>query len=153
MLGQSCSSSRMKPKQYFILEIFDVSSYRAIVVSSILTMCAAEPWWVNSIVRNPVIIPYTHGQKCLGRIYLDTTFATKEDIYRTFPAKSVGIAELLEKVSKYPEDTVFHFNAWTLGYEDVWIALSSFLRSQVRSSINSARYKELMIGLDPCRSV
>lgn len=132
MLGQSCSSSRMKPKQYFTPVTFDVSSSIDIVVSFLLTMFAAEPWWVNSIVRNPVVIPYTHGQKRLSRIYLDTTFATKEDIYREFPAKSVGLAELLEKVSKYPEDTVFHFNAWTLGYEDVWIALSSFLRSQVR---------------------
>ena len=133
MLGQSCSSSRMKPKQYFTPVTFDVSSSIEIVASFFfLTMFAAEPWWVNSIVRNPVVIPYTHGQKRLSRIYLDTTFATKEDIYRRFPAKSVGLAELLEKVSKYPEDTIFHFNAWTLGYEDVWIALSSFLRSQVR---------------------
>ena len=144
MLGQSCSSSRMKPKQYFTLVIFDVSSCIEIVVSCILTMFAAEPWWVNSIVRNPVVIPYTHGQKRLGKIYLDTTFATKEDVYRKFPAKSVGLAELLEKVSKYPEDTVFHFNAWTLGYEDVWIALSSFLQSQVRQSLNFASSKGLI---------
>lgn len=114
-----------------------------IVVSFILTMFAAELWWVNSIVRNPVVIPYTHGQKRLGKIYLDTTFATKEDIYRKFPSKSVGLAELLNKVSKYPKETVFHFNAWTLGYEDVWIALSSFLRSQVRQSLNFANSKVL----------
>ena len=132
MLGLSCSSSKMKPKQYFILVTFDVSFCIEIVVSFNLTAIIAEPWWVNSLVRNPVVIPYTHGHKCLGRIYLDTTFATKKDIYRKFPAKSAGLAELLEKVSRYPKDTVFHFNAWTLGYEEVWIALSNFLRSQVR---------------------
>lgn len=132
MLELSCSSSKMKPKQYFILVIFDVSFCIEIVVSFNLTVFLAEPWWVNSLVRNPVVIPYTHGHKCLRRIYLDTTFATKKDIYRKFPAKSAGLAELLEKVSNYPKDTVFHFNAWTLGYEDVWIALSNFLRSQVR---------------------
>ena len=132
MLGLSCSSSKTKPKQYFTLVTFDVSFCIKIESSSNLTIIVAEPWWINSIVRNPVVIPYTHGQKRLDKIYLDTTFATKKDIYRKFPAKSAGLAELLEKVSKYPKDTVFHFNAWTLGYEDVWVALSHFLRSQVR---------------------
>lgn len=116
-----------------------------IVVSFNLTVFVAEPWWVNSLVRNPLVIPYTHGHKCLDRIYLDTTFATKKDIYRRFPAKSAGLAELLEKVSEYPKDTVFHFNAWTLGYEDVWIALSNFLRSQVRQSFNPASSKGLIL--------
>ncbi len=132
MLGLSCSSSKMKPKRYFTLVTFEVSFSIKFEVSPNLTVFVAEPWWVNSIIRNPVVIPYAHGQKRLGRIYLDTTFATKKDIYRKFPTKSAGLAELLEKVSKYPKDTVFHFNAWTLGYEDVWIALSNFLRSQVR---------------------
>lgn len=145
MLGLSCSSSKMKPKQYFTLVTFDVSFCIEIIVSSNLTVFVAESWWVNSMVRNPVLIPYTHGHKRLGKIYLDTTFATKKDIYRKFPAKSTGLAELLEKVSKYPRDTVFHFNAWTLGYEDVWIALSSFLRSQVRLSFDFAGSKGLIL--------
>ena len=91
----------------------------------------SEPWWVNSLVRNPVVIPYTLGNKRLSKIYLDTTFATKDDLYRKFPSKATGIRELLEKILQYPEDTVFHFHAWTLGYEDVWIALSGALKTQV----------------------
>ena len=91
----------------------------------------AEPWWVNSLIRNPVILPYTHSLKRLDKIYLDTTFASKADRCRRFPTKADGLEELLKKVSRYPIDTVFHFNAWTFGYEDVWIALSSALRSQV----------------------
>lgn len=78
-------------------------------------------------------------------IYLDTTFASKHDILRKFPAKATGIAELLEKVSMYSKDTVFHFNAWTLGYEDVWIALSRTLRSQVRAVVKSIRIMMLML--------
>ena len=31
-------------------------------------------------------------------------------------------------------DTVFHFHAWTFGYEDVWVALSNALQTQVRVS-------------------
>lgn len=83
------------------------------------------------MVRNPVILPYTHGLKRLDKIYLDTTFASKKHHCRRFPSKADGLKELLEKVSKYPIDTVFHFHAWTFGYEDVWIALSSALRSRI----------------------
>ncbi|KAL2039199.1 hypothetical protein N7G274_007867 [Stereocaulon virgatum] len=91
----------------------------------------SEPWWVNSLIRNPVVLAYSHGHKRLDRIYLDTTFATKDGPYRRFPTKSAGLAELLEKVLKYPKETIFHFNSWTFGYEEVWIALSSTLRSQI----------------------
>lgn len=91
----------------------------------------SETWWINSLVRNPIILPYTLGAKRLDKLYLDTTFATKDGRYRRFPSKAAGIKELLEKVSRYPQHTVFHFHAWTLGYEDVWIALSSVLDTRV----------------------
>jgi hypothetical protein len=48
-----------------------------------------------------------------------------------FPTKAEGLKELLQKVSKYPGDTIFHFSAWTFGYEGVWMALSRALKSQV----------------------
>lgn len=89
----------------------------------------SETWWVNSLVQNPVLIPYTLGPRRLDCMYLDTTFATKSEPYREFPSKSEGVRELLEKVEKYPKDTLFYFQAWTFGYENVWIALSAFLQS------------------------
>ncbi|KAI9705946.1 MAG: Protein artemis [Candelina mexicana] len=91
----------------------------------------SESWWINSLVRNPVLVPYTFGTLRLDKIYLDTTFAVNSDQYRCFPSKAEGLRELLELIALYPDDTVFHFNAWTLGYEEVWIALSSALKSQV----------------------
>lgn len=91
----------------------------------------AEPWWVESLVRNPVFIPYTLGDHRLDRIYLDTTFATKSDIYASFPSKAEGIKELLQKIKAYPEDTIFYFRSWTFGYEDVWLALSAALKTRV----------------------
>ena len=91
----------------------------------------SEPWWVDSLIRNPVIIPYAQALRRLDRIYLDTTFATKSEINRSFPTKAEGIGELLQKVLTYPPETIFHFNAWTFGYEDVWVALSSALDSRV----------------------
>jgi DNA cross-link repair 1C protein len=91
----------------------------------------SEPWWINSLVQNPVLLPYATGLKCLDNIYLDTTFASNLFLYREFPSKKSGIEELLSKVLKYPPHTCFHVQSWTFGYESVWVALSSFLKSQI----------------------
>ncbi|KAI1619897.1 DNA cross-link repair 1C protein [Exophiala viscosa] len=91
----------------------------------------SEPWWVTSIVQNPVLLPYACGLKTLDCIYLDTTFASREEPYRDFPTKAEGIKELLDKVDQCPPDTTFYFRAWTLGYENVWTALSNFLQSRI----------------------
>jgi DNA cross-link repair 1C protein len=91
----------------------------------------SEPWWVNSLVQNPVLLPYAAGIRRLDNIYLDTTFAAKFFPFREFQSKRSGVEELLSKVSKYPPDTCFYFESWTFGYENVWVALSSFLKSQI----------------------
>ncbi|RAH79584.1 hypothetical protein BO86DRAFT_457776 [Aspergillus japonicus CBS 114.51] len=91
----------------------------------------AEPWWVDSIIRHPILVPYTLGTKQLDKIYLDTTFARPSHICRVFPSKAEGLAELLLKVDAYPEKTTFYFRAWTMGYEEVWMALAAALRSKV----------------------
>lgn len=91
----------------------------------------SEPWWVNSLVQNPVVLPYAAGVKTLNCIYLDTTFASKSDRYKEFPSKAQGLKELLQKIAQYPKETTFYIEAWTFGYENVWIALASFLESQI----------------------
>ncbi|CAI7637005.1 unnamed protein product [Penicillium crustosum] len=91
----------------------------------------AETWWVSSLLRHPVLIPYTLGQKRLDKLYLDSTFASKTNPFREFPSKAEGLSELLQKVQAYPDDTVFYFRAWTFGYEDVWIALSAALNTKI----------------------
>ena len=91
----------------------------------------SEPWFVNSLTRNPFLIEYTSGLKSLDCIYLDTSNTSPTE----FPTKADGIKELLQKVSNYPPDTVFHFTAWTFGYEEVWMALSKALKSPVRSTM------------------
>lgn len=87
----------------------------------------SEPWFVSSITRNPSIVEFATGIRTLDKIYLDTSFT--DDI--EFQTKADGIRELLCKVAKYPADTVFHFQAWTYGFEHVWIALAKALKSRV----------------------
>lgn len=102
-----------------------------------LIFSTAETWWIDGLVRHPVLISYSFGEKRLDRVYLDTTFADQRETHRRFPSKADGLKELLFKVARYPNDTVFHFHAWTFGYEDVWIALSSALKSQVGLKFSS----------------
>ncbi|KAI1141751.1 Metallo-hydrolase/oxidoreductase [Hypoxylon sp. FL0543] len=87
----------------------------------------SEPWWVNAIARNPSVIEYSTGLKTLDCIYLDTSMLDD------FPlqTKAEGLRELLKKVARYPQDTIFHMQAWTYGYEEVWVALSKALNSKI----------------------
>jgi DNA cross-link repair 1C protein len=91
----------------------------------------AEPWWVDSLVQNPFLLPFACSLKQLDCIYLDTTFSTHDNAYRHFPTKAEGLKELLTKVGEFPKDTTFYFRAWTLGYEQVWAALSSALTCRI----------------------
>jgi hypothetical protein len=108
----------------------------------------AETWWVNSLVQNPVLLPYTLGSRRLDCMYLDTTFATKKEPFREFPSKAEGIRELLSKVSKFPDDTTFYFHSWTFGYENVWIAISTFLGSRIHLDGYRARIYGSLSTLD-----
>lgn len=90
-----------------VLLVFEGNGKAALYTGDI----RSEPWFVNAIARSPALIEYSCGLKTLDTIYLDTSFT--DDF--SFPPKSEGIRELLEKVSKYPKDTIFHFQAWTYG--------------------------------------
>ena len=120
-------------RQFCIPATFDVSYYGVSIMLSAwpFNPCAAEPWWVEALVRNPTVVPYALGIRRLDTIYLDTTFATGRHNNPAFPTKAEGLAELLSKVAHYPHSTVFHFHAWTFGYEQVWIALANALNSRV----------------------
>lgn len=109
----------------------------------------AESWWVNSLVQNP-ILPYSSGHKRLDTIYLDTTYANRSEVDQQFPSKAEGLRELLTKVSSYPPDTFFHFEAWTFGYEKAWTALSACLGSQIHLDRYRWRLYRSLLHLPQC---
>ncbi|KAK6338657.1 hypothetical protein TWF696_009468 [Orbilia brochopaga] len=91
----------------------------------------AEPWWLEKLKRNPILLPYCRGIKVLDCLYLDTTHASFEASHLSFSPKADGIADLLATVAKYPPTTIFHLNTWTTGYEDAWVALAAHFNAQI----------------------
>ncbi|KAI6857745.1 hypothetical protein KC338_g5280 [Hortaea werneckii] len=115
----------------------------------------SEAWLIDTWCRHPLLIPYVCSGKRkplkrLDCIYLDTTFAQEADPYREFSSKAEGLRELLLAVSRYPEDTLFYFDSWTFGYEDVWQTLSASLNSQVHvDHYRYGLYRALFNGTEP----
>ena len=118
-----CKSSQSAGKALLIITVFEKDSTAVLYTGDI----RSEPWFVNSLTRNPFLIEYTTGLKTLDCIYLDTS--NTENI--AFPSQAEGLVELVDKVLQYPSETVFHFSSWTFGYEKVWLALSKALKSPV----------------------
>ncbi|KAI5781810.1 beta-lactamase-like protein, partial [Geopyxis carbonaria] len=100
----------------------------------------AEDWWVDHLKRHPVLLPYTTGMKRLDKLYLDTSWGWRG--YDKFASKREGVQELLNKLFKYPDDTIFHLNTWTFGYEDVWVALAAAFNSKIH--LNSYLFRLYM---------
>ncbi|KAK3381510.1 beta-lactamase-like protein [Podospora didyma] len=124
-----------------VMFLFETKSKAALYTGDI----RSEPWFVNTIARSPALIEYSSGDKTLDTIYLDTSFT--EDV--EFQTKAEGIRELLQKVSSYPSETVFHFQAWTYGYEDVWIALSKALDTKIHVDDYKMLIYNSLIARDP----
>ncbi|KAF3394401.1 5' exonuclease Apollo [Penicillium rolfsii] len=105
----------------------------------------AEKWWVESLIRNPFLIPYTLGGKQLDNLYLDTTYLRHAGVPpETFCSKAESIAQLLKRIQKFPPETIFHLGAWTFGYEEVWLALAAALKTKVHlDAYQSALYQSL----------
>ena len=116
----------------------------------------AEKWWVESIKRHPLLLRYVATVKdtChrLDAIYLDTTFVDGGlgDPYRHFPSKADGITELLREVARYPRGTLFYFDSWTFGYEDVWQVLCASVGAQFHvDDYRHGLYRALANGPEP----
>ena len=95
----------------------------------------SEPWFVNSILRNPCLLEYVCGVRTLDKIYLDTSFTHGAG----FQTKAQGLTELLCKVSAYPSDTIFHLQAWTFGYlspfSDLTFSVITFKRTRQAADV------------------
>ncbi|KAJ7474010.1 beta-lactamase-like protein, partial [Mycena latifolia] len=107
----------------------------------------AEPWFLESITRNPFLQPYlasldAHSSgsgdplsKTLEAIYLDTASVMSSAIVPTKADATTGLVNLMKL---YPPTTYFFINSWTWGYEDVLKAVSRAFRAPIHFD----RYKQ-----------
>ncbi|KAK9477886.1 hypothetical protein V1514DRAFT_282006, partial [Lipomyces japonicus] len=127
---------QLDPKQQITVTLIDVRSTMFLIEGQGKTILytgdiLAEDWWLNSLSRSPLLLPYVYGFMTINTIYLDTTFCSQKLKYGKFPPKAVGSQLLLKGMARYPNDVVFHINAWTWGYEELLIALSAGMNSKI----------------------
>ncbi|KAG8688199.1 hypothetical protein FRC09_013053, partial [Ceratobasidium sp. 395] len=93
----------------------------------------AEPAMVARLAKNRHLAPYHHdpnGQlssKKLECIYLDTASMLGTQVA---PSKAEAIDGLVKLIELCPQDTQFFINAWTWGYEDIFLRLKSHFNTQ-----------------------
>lgn len=101
----------------------------------------AEPWFLESIRRNPILqqylapsdTPRQHSSrytvsKRLETIYLDTAcMFGMEDV----PPKDEAVSSLLRLMEYYPKSTRFFLNFWTWGYEDLYKGIARHFQAKV----------------------
>ncbi|KAJ2917067.1 hypothetical protein MD484_g3337, partial [Candolleomyces efflorescens] len=120
----------------------------------------AEPWFLDSISRNPFLQPYLFSDrpgklnKTLEAIYLDTACVMSEI---EVPTKAVGTSGLVELLECFPDDVYFFINAWTWGYEDILKAIANAFQTKASNHVYkygiyqhlSDPYLRLITTLDP----
>ncbi|KAH6915130.1 beta-lactamase-like protein [Coprinopsis sp. MPI-PUGE-AT-0042] len=98
----------------------------------------AEPWFLDSLRRNPFLQPYIHHEsalsstnpvtKTLEAIYLDTACVLSN---AEIPTKESATAGLVTLMRRFPSDVYFFLNVWTMGYEDILKAISAGFQAKI----------------------
>ncbi|TFK19414.1 hypothetical protein FA15DRAFT_674467 [Coprinopsis marcescibilis] len=98
----------------------------------------AEPWFLDSLTRNPFLQPYLHNESSEGKpcpltrtleaIYLDTASVLYS---KEVPTKHSATSGLVTLMKLFPETTYFFINTWTWGYEDVLKAVASAFQTPI----------------------
>ncbi|KAH9480452.1 Protein artemis [Psilocybe cubensis] len=105
----------------------------------------AEPWFLESITRNPILQPYLSPtvepqndlstesmspvlSRSLEAIYLDTACVMSK---LKIPTKADATAGLIELMKLLPSSTYFYINSWTWGYEDILKAIAREFQSKI----------------------
>ncbi|KAK9450967.1 beta-lactamase-like protein [Limtongia smithiae] len=93
----------------------------------------AEDWWTRELQRNPILFPYTHGFARIDTIYLDTSCCSSPAMCIEAASNERGTGYMIKRILDYPPDTIFHFNSWTLGYEELFIAICRAFNTQIHT--------------------
>ncbi|KAF9902992.1 hypothetical protein EC991_004326 [Linnemannia zychae] len=75
---------------------------------------------------------FSSSMQPIDRLYLDTTCC--HPAFETFPSREFAIADLLTFINRRPRLAHYYIDAWTFGYEDIWIGLSKAFHTKIHVS-------------------
>ncbi|KAF9317527.1 hypothetical protein BG003_000672 [Podila horticola] len=75
---------------------------------------------------------FSPGAPRIDRLYLDTTCC--HPAFHSFPPRDQALSDLVSFITHRPRLAHYYFDAWTFGYEDVWIALARAFHTKVHVS-------------------
>ncbi|KAF9461155.1 beta-lactamase-like protein [Collybia nuda] len=105
----------------------------------------AEPWFLDSLTRNPYLQPYLASRNAFGGYpdtkkpikpigkTLDTIYLDTASVLSTLavPTKNRATTGLIELMKLFPETVYFFINTWTWGYEDILKAVAQEFQCQI----------------------
>ncbi|KAG0330276.1 hypothetical protein BG000_011762 [Podila horticola] len=75
---------------------------------------------------------FSPGAPRIDRLYMDTTCC--HPAFHSFPPRDQALSDLVSFITHRPRLAHYYFDAWTFGYEDVWIALARAFHTKVHIS-------------------
>ncbi|KAF9964019.1 hypothetical protein BGZ70_007025 [Mortierella alpina] len=72
---------------------------------------------------------FTSATQRIDRLYLDTTCC--HPAFKNFPSRDLAISDLITFINRRPRMAHYYIDAWTFGYEDIWIALSRAFHTKI----------------------
>ncbi|KAF9926969.1 hypothetical protein FBU30_003611, partial [Linnemannia zychae] len=75
---------------------------------------------------------FSSSIQSIDRLYLDTTCC--HPAFEKFPTRDQAISDLIIFINRRPRLAHYYIDAWTFGYEDVWIGLSKAFNTKIHVS-------------------
>ncbi|KAF9336615.1 hypothetical protein BGZ91_009933 [Linnemannia elongata] len=75
---------------------------------------------------------FSSSMQQIDRLYLDTTCC--HPAFEKFPSREFAISDLVTFVNRRPRLAHYYIDAWTFGYEDIWIGLSKAFHTKIHVS-------------------
>ncbi|KAF9361739.1 hypothetical protein BGX26_012460 [Mortierella sp. AD094] len=75
---------------------------------------------------------FSSSTQRIHRLYLDTTYCHQE--FQAFPSREFIVSDLVTFINRRPRLAHYYIDAWTFGYEDIWIGLSKAFNTKIHVS-------------------
>ncbi|KAK3808521.1 MAG: hypothetical protein J3Q66DRAFT_355004 [Benniella sp.] len=85
-----------------------------------------EPLDLQALSSMPI---FSSSTQRIDRLYLDTTFC--HQAFEKFPSRETVISDLVTFINRRPRLAHYYIDAWTFGYEDIWVGLAKAFHTKI----------------------